>query len=485
MSNFANTFARRADMTTTENGAVAFSTTGSSLLDLFANIGGMRRIDEETIIKKWLAARQENETLADNLILYTRDIRNQGIGERRIGRILLRELAKINPTKVANNLDKIVDCGRWDDLFVLLDGPAAKAVWVFIEEQLRLDIEGMKKNQPISIFAKWAPSINTSSKETRALAKRFCKELGLSERTYRKTLSALRRHIGIVERLMSAGEWDKINFETVPSVAMSRYINTYNKRCRERFEEYKASLIKGEAKINAATLTPTDIALKYLNNGKYLDAVDEAQWDNLTNYVNGGFDVVCVADVSGSMMWDSNRPMAASIGLATYFAQRNKGAYHGMYMTFSREPSFIHLRDGKGIKECFDTVMRTEVGYNTDLNAVFEAVYETAVKAKEAPRAIVVISDMEIDSWFNEGDFCASIVSKWNEKYQKAGLEAPKLICWNVESRHGTVLAQQNEKVAFCSGYSASVFANLITLITKSAYDAMVEILSKSQFCWK
>jgi hypothetical protein len=91
---------------------------------------------------------------------------------------------------------------------------------------------------------------------------------------------------------------------------------------------------------------------------------------------------------------------------------------------------------------------------------------------------------MEIDCWYS-GDFCDSIASKWAKKYQASGLTAPKLILWNVESRGGRVLAQQSENVGFVSGYGVGPFANLTSLIDKSAYEAMVEILTQPQFTWK
>ena len=487
MSNFANTFNRMADMTETENGGRAFSTTGSTLLDLFANIGGMRNREMSDVAAQWRAARKEDKELTDNLVLYARDVRNAGLGERKIGRSLLKEMAQIDPHKVIRNFQTIVDAGRWDDLFVFVGTPVESDMWRFIEAQFRMDIKGMKDGAPVSLLAKWMPSINTSSKDTRALARKTCAKFGLTERTYRKSLSALRKYIGIVERLMSAGEWDKINFEAVPSVAMSRYINTYNKRCQERFAEYKASLVKGEAKVNAGTLYPYDIAMKWFTTARYsggLDVVDEEQWKALPNYINEEYDVVVMADVSGSMTCDNYRPIATSIGLATYFAQRNKGAYHNMYLTFTSDPHFIHLNEGASLSDSLRKVCEAGVGYSTDLDKAFAAIYQVAIASGEAPKALIITSDMEINSWYS-GNYCDSIASKWAKAYEKVGLTAPKLILWNVESRGGRVLAQQSERVSFVSGYGVSPFSNLTTLIEKDAYTAMREILSKPQFQWK
>ena len=407
--NFADMFKNEADKTYTENGGLAYkSTNGGDLLDLYANLGGMRRRDESDIVQAWRAARRENEELADNLILYARNIRDGGLGERRIGRILLKELAKVNPSKVKKNFQRIVDTGRWDDLFIFEGTSIESEMWLFVKNQFQKDVVDMKANKPISLLGKWMPSINTSSAETRRLAQKFCKKFGVTPRTYRKTLSGMRKYIDIVEKKMSAGNWNEINFEGVPSVAMSRYISTFNKRVPERFQQYKDSLVKGEAKVNASTLYPYDIVKKYFRNYRHLDQIDESQWEALPNFVNGDYEVVCLADVSGSMTVNDYEPISTSIGLATYFAQRNKGAYHNMYLTFTNKPSFIKISDNWSLKRTIDEVRTTGIGYSTNLDAAMSAIFEVAVKTRDVPKALVVISDMEINSWMGNCRFTCS-----------------------------------------------------------------------------
>lgn len=494
MSNFANTFKNVGNITHTENGGVAFRTTHSDLLDFYAKVGGMRHEDAARIINNYSLARKENAELADNLILYARNVRDGGLGERKIGRILLKQLAMRDPAKVERNFEKIVDTGRWDDLFVLEGTAVENAMFDFIEAQFRKDVLDMRANKPISLLAKWMPSINTSSNETKRLANKICKKFGLTARTYRKTLSAMRKYLDVVERKMSAGQWNEINFEGVPSVAMSRYIKTFNIHVPEAFTSYKQAVVKGEAKVNAAALTPSAICKKYLMGGRrygwgysqrtenVLDTIDEEQWKALPNYVDGSFDVVVMADVSGSMTCCDYEPMAASIGLATYFAQRNKGAYHGMYLSFTDDPHFININDHWSAEQCFRYVEQQGVGYSTNLDRAMQAVYEVAVRAHEAPKALIVISDGEFNRF--EGEIGQSIVAKWNEKFIAAGLGPVKVISWNVASRHDHVMAPASDNVAYVSGSSAGAFKDLIHYITKDAYTAMVEVLTKPEFCW-
>lgn len=480
MGTFINGFDERTSMDTTENGGLCYrSSGGGALLNFFAIVGGMRKRDEADIVQMYHAARKEDKELADKIILYVSNIREGGLGERRIGRILLKALAFLDHYKVERNFQTFVTNSRFDCLYVLEGTPAETAMWQFMKDTLLKDAAAMKDGKPISLAAKWMKSINTSSAESKRLAKKFCTVAGISERTYRKTLVALRKHSNVVEVKMSANEWEDINFEAVPSIAMKRYSTAFGKHCPNAFTQYKRELTTGEAKVNAQTLYPYDITYQFMYGGYADKDILEAQWKALPNYFKDGRNVVCCADVSGSMM---GMPMAASIGLAMYCARYNTGAYNGYYLTFTDIPRFFKLDEFASIESNIKKVMNN-VGYNTNLDGALKEIFRVATMENDAPEALLIVSDIEIDRFMSNNPHWEDIVQKWVRKYREVGLECPKIIFWNVEARQNTYLSKAtNPYVGFVSGCSAGTFANLSQLIDLTSYEAMKAILDQYEF---
>ena len=495
--NFANAMYRAGSEKLTENGAFAYdSTAQGAMLDLFSQIGALRPRTEREIEQKFAAAFYEDKLLATKMMFYAGDIREGGLGERRTFRICLHWLAQNHPNIVLKNIELIPFYNRWDSMFVLVGTECEAKMWELIAETLTKDVRAMKastksKHVPVSLLAKWMPSENTSSAKTRALAAKAMHALKLTPRTYRRMLSALRKHIGITERMMSAGEWGLIDYAKVPSYAMHNYGSAFAKHDHERFDAYLKSVNKGEVKINASTLYPYDLVEKYMPGygigcraygDCYIreneDAVVEAQWKALPNYLTKPVSAVVMADVSGSMR---GRPMATSIGLAIYFAQHNTGWYHNQYMTFTNDPHFINIKEGASLNQCVKQVASAGVGYSTNLQAAFMEVLKTAVNnnvpAKEMPKTFVVISDMEIDRYMRPGrhwDFLDTM----RARFEQYGYKLPKIVMWNVNARKDTVLSQ-SEDVIFISGQSASSFKSLCqNLDGITAYELMLQVLN-------
>lgn len=495
--NFAQAMYKQGTHKLTENGAFAYdSTAQGAMLDLFSQIGALRPRTEREIEQKFIAAFKEDKLLATKMMFYAGDIREGGLGERRTFRICLHWLAENHPEIVVKNIQLIPFYNRFDSLFTLVGTECEAVMWELVAETLTKDVRAMKastksKHVPVSLLAKWMPSENTSSAKTRALANKAMRALKLSPRTYRRMLSALRKHIGITERMMSAGEWGLIDYAKVPSYAMHNYGSAFAKHDHERFDAYLKSVSKGETKINSSVLFPYDLVEKYLGYRGYgciragdtyvagkEDAVVEAQWKALPNYIKEGLNIVAMADVSASM---SGRPMASSIGLAIYLAQHNVGAYRNQYMTFTDNPHFINLREDCSLREAVEKTASAGVGYSTNLMKGMEAILNVAILNRvpdnEMPKALLVLSDNEIDPYFRPNvrwDFMDTLEAK----FRRAGYSCPKLILWNINARHDTFLSNR-EDVVLVSGQSASTFKNLINALNgMTAYDYMLSILN-------
>ena len=497
--NFAESIKTNTNTKTTENGALAYSTTGKVLIDLFAQIGALRPRSEIEIADKFAAAFAADPTLATKMMFYAGNIRG-GLGERRTFRVCLRWLAINYPEIVKNNIANIPHFNRWDSLFSLVGTPVEEFMWDYIGSQLSADLEVVLESKktgkcrPVSLLAKWMPTETASSKQTRNLAHRAMRELVITPRNYRKMLTTLRKYLKVVEASMSANEWENIQYAAVPSYAMKNYRKAFGRHDATGFAAYKASLVKGETKVNASTLFPYDLVrevrkTKHYNYGTRRwefneDTIVEEQWKALPNYVSGENNILIMADVSGSMGCAGGRPMDTSIGLATYFAQRNKGAYHNLYMTFTNQPHFIELREGATLAEAVATVASTDVGYNTDLEAAFKAILGHAVRNNiprdEIPKALVIVSDMEIDHYARREGF--DFVDEMKGRFAAYGYSLPTIVCWNVEARNDTFLSKSDD-VLMVSGQSPSVFRELCgRLDGKTSWDIMVETLSNPMY---
>lgn len=489
MNKFANQMREETTYSTTANGAFCYNTTGKALIDFFANIGGKRGRALDAI-DLYRAARKENPELADNAILYTRNIRQGGLGERELGRALLLELVELDPDKIRRNFDTIVETGRWDDLFIFIGTSVEKDMVAFVAAQLTEDIRNLRNNKSISVLGKWAPSINASSEKTKAMGRFFAKNLGLSPKEYRKMLAALRIKLNIVERNLALKNYDKIDFSAVPSLAMLKYKNAFRNRCGILFNNYLELLKEGKTKINTSTLYPYDIVQKYILKFRYgtgkIDEVDELAWKNLPNYLSENYNVVFCSDISGSMYSCDCKPIASSIGLGIYFAERNTGDFHNLFCAFEGKPVYIDLSNCDTLADKMRKILRYGSDMTTNLDGTLALIHQTSVKCDEAPRAIIVCSDMEINPFGTYYDRSKiNLIEKWKEIFELDGLIMPKVIFWNVNSNENNCLAKCDDNVAYVSGYGTSTFSNLTTLIEKSAYEAVIEILSKEQFQWK
>ena len=490
--NFAEAMKNEQRWTRTENGAVALNTTSDACLDLFGTIGSLREANETRITSLFEEAYKENPLLATKILFYARDIRGDketsGLGERRVFRTILKYAALHHPECIRPNLDLIGVYGRYDDLYELIGTPLEHNMWEAMSKQFEEDRINLEKGNAISLLAKWIKTADASSSKTRKLGVKTAIKLGYNVFEFKRIIRAMRKHLRVVEGLMSTGQWDKITYSEVPSRAMMIYRNAFLKHDEERFNQFAQKVVTGEEKINSTTLYPYDILEKYRDeygwfyDGSNLSGTEEnilqAQWDALPNYVEEGTNAIVIADTSGSM---SGRPMDSAVGLAIYFAQRNVGAYHNLWMNFSSHPSFQKIK-GKTLKQILSNINYNDWQNSTNCESAFNLILNTAIKNHvpfdEMPKSLIIISDMEFDYC---GDEQWTFYDKMKAKFAQHGYEIPTIIFWDVNSRHDVFHADKDKKgVILVSGQSAGTFKNLIGAIGMTPVDFMYKtILSK------
>ena len=499
MNNFINELEKETNYTYTENGAITHKSTLNAVYDLFALGGSYRSRSDDDCILLFKKAFEEDETLALKCLFYLRDIRG-GQGERRFFRICMNWLAKEYPEAAFRNLDNIPEYGRWDDLYCVVGTKLENDAFDLFSTQLNKDLISLKENQNegVSLLAKWLKSENASSIETKQLGNRTREYLGYSHKKYRKILSALRTRINIVEKLMSEGQWDKINFAKIPSKAGLIYRNAFahNDLTKERYAEFMSNK---NTKVNAAALYPYDIVSKVTDKIDWYenlklqkterDALNK-YWENQIDYLKGKpCKTMCVVDTSGSMTstyGTSIKPIDVAISLGMYCAERIGEPFKNHFISFSSMPQLIKV---EGVDFC-DKVKRIylqNLCQDTDLKAVFDMIKDMfisgRVSAEDIPEQLIVISDMEINngSYWRSSTQMKTDMEMLRTEWQQIGLKLPKLYYWNVSARKNNILDDpENPDVSFISGCSPVIFQSVIE--GKSGIQIMLDKLNSERY---
>jgi len=460
---------------TTENGAIGDRTSGNALLDINFAVSSLRNMSEEEIEKMFVKAFYEDRALAMRWLFFASDVR-KGLGERRLFRVLLKYLAINHGRLTKEVLSLVPEYNRWDNLWCLLDTELKEDVLVLVKEQLAEDENNMVEGKNVSLLAKWLPSINTSSKKSRELAKQIADGLGMTNAEYRKRLSGLRSYLNVIEVDMSRNTWENIEYEKVPSRANLLYRQAFFRHDPFRRKEYLTQLALGNTTIHSGVLFPQDIVHAYYGESGWrcklkgeTDEALEALWKALPDYAKGDTKTICVVDGSGSMSRMVGRTEVTchnvADALAIYFAERLGGEFKDTFITFSKNPQLVSVREGKTLREKLEIVdTYTEVA-NTNIEAVFELILSTAVNAglsqEELPRNILILSDMEFDGCACNmaGKKCdLKLFQSISEKYRQFGYRLPRLVFWNICSRTRTIPIRENELgVALVSGFSPTI----------------------------
>lgn len=498
MNTLLNGLKNQSNFGYTENGAVKHLTTKSMLLDMFAMGAAYRSRSDADCILLFKNAYEENPEYALKCLFYIRDVRG-GQGERRFFRVCMNWLAKNDAAAAERNMEYVAEFGRWDDLYTFVDTPLSVEALELIKKQFILDLSC----ETPSLLAKWMKSENASSKETKRLAEITRKYIGLSHKEYRKALSILRKRINVLERLMSANEWDKIEFDKIPSKAGLIYKNAFARRdiIKAKYEKFAKD---ENTKVNAGTLYPYEVVEKALQcRSTLMDNTNRLMvnkyWENLPNWVkDANFNGICVCDTSGSM---HGTPINVAISLSLYCAERAGGPFANHYISFASRPQLIETK-GVDFVDKVNRIYQTNLVDNTNIEAVFDLLLDTAKRnhcsQDDLPQNVVIISDMEFDSAAGGNSYYDFHMNNWAHtpgitranaetvmediarKWAQSGYKMPHLIYWNVDARQNNIPMLGNGPISYVSGFSPSIFQTILT--GKTGYDLMMEVLNGKRY---
>ena len=364
----------------TLNRAISNKSSLSACLDLFSM--GVSSVDKHSLIK---AALLEDLPLAIKTVMYLRDPRGTGQGNRDIARAfhsVVQTLLVDSAFKLAylELLPHLPEIGSWKDLYELYDTSDAE-----VKNTILTIVSNALQNEDRLAF-KWFPR---QSQLHHDLAGHW----GQTVAFVRKYVA---HHSRTVEQFMCHKLWDRIDYSSVPSRANLIYSKAFARNDFERRQEFLAQAIAGKVTTNASTLYPHEV-LKQVWEDSY---TAEALWKNLPSY-SSNINILPVIDVSGSMntpAYSKYSCMDIAMGLGMYFAEHNTGNYKDLYCTFSTSPTFNYLT-GPSLYVRAKNLREADWGGATNLQAVFDKLLQHSLKypLSDLPKAVIIISDMHFD----------------------------------------------------------------------------------------
>ena len=432
---------------TTENGAVTHSTSLSKCLDLFFIAGASRHMSNEDIETAFVLARAENKDLAWRIVLWARDCRG-GAGEKRFFQVIGRYADKHYNDEWSWISVNIPEIGSWKDFFQIEEPN---------EDLLNFFKTQLEESPTANLLAKWFPRKGPWF----VAMHKYCK---WSPKQLRKYLVS---KTNVVEHKICANQLGLIDYSTVPSVAMNKYSDLFNRKDPIRFVKYLDDVKEGRSKINASVLFPSDIVKQFYAGGNIYnpDNADamQAQWDALPDYISDSNErILPVCDVSGSMTCNNGLPMIVSLALGLYISERNKSIFKNAVVTFSEKPE-MHYIEGDSLHDRLRHLNSANWGFNTNLEATFDLILDSACRIAlpedQMPTKLLIISDMEFDIASRYGTNFDAI----KQRYADVGYKMPEIIFWNVAGRTGNVPVGKDESnVGLVSGFSPSILTTVL-----------------------
>lgn len=307
-----------------------------------------------------------------------------------------------------------------------------------------------------ALLAKWLDRKGPKANKIR-------KSLGLSPKDYRKLIVSISQ---TVEQLMCAKQFDDINYEHVPSVAMNKYRKAFYKNDSNRFKEYIGHVKSGVAKMCASAIYPYQLYDAFLRSRSEIDTqAIEAQWYSLPNYMEGSTErLLPMVDTSGSMEYYGGLPARAGWSLGIYISERNESIFKDAFLTFHTFPEMLYLQGS--VSERVRAIRTVKWKGSTNLEAAFQLLLNKAIEnhltEADMPSVILILSDLQFDP--SKISYNATSYEMIRAAYTAAGYKIPRIIYWNLRAESDNVTASAfDENVGLVSGFSPTCLTSILS----------------------
>ena len=485
------------ELTTTANGAKVYKTTKSEVLNFFYDVSSMRSKSEDVIVERFTNSMFSNPSDTLKLMGYVRDVRG-GMGERRLFRVGMKRMVEVfkNRINFENLFDFISDCGRYDDYIDIMHSVKDDDLYKQMATPLMIQFGKDIQSERPSLLCKWLPSENASSKETIEKATRLRTALNLSAKTYRKTLTRVRKKIWLIEQSLTNKDYT-FDYQNVPSKAMLKYRNAFTRNDNERYLAYINAVNSGEATMNMGVAYPYEIVSKYnqysdwAGYASYIKRIQpdlEAAWQSLKDMPIGG-DAIAVLDTSGSMtasLGYNSRTNISDVAesLAIYMAERLNDCFKNKIITFSSKARFIDLDGMESLKDKLNHIRKNSIIEDTNIESVLHLIFKTAsennLPQEALPSTIVIFSDMQ----FNMGvDNSNSYHEGFKQLSKRYGYKLPRIVYWNVSTCYGDQYPVQEDEhgTILVNGFSQNLF-EMVTSGEINPMAALKVVINKPKY---
>ena len=472
----------------------------------------------EILKRTWNNAVTNESTLNFNLDMFAYSNRYYKQNYEKNKNRFKNALIEINKYYAIQILPYISELGRWDYVFEGIGTEIEENVYELIRVYLMMDIENYNENKPISLLAKWLPSIKTHNKKN-YFAVKLAKKLNLTEKEYRKILSKLRDRLNIVEKHITNKEYEKINYISVPSKAMVKYRNLFFAKDEVRFKEFIEEL-KASKKTKYDNLFMNDFTKMYLDNLRkvgvnyfYGKTIKESYKKSISNLIKGlspreleekqillqnlnneknlinamwkkqtkiefNKNVLVIADTSSSM---KGIPFETAVSLAIYISQNNKSEqWRNRFIIFSTNCIKYSYNKNAEFTDILDEIPL--IVDNTDIDKVFTKILNDSLE-KNLPQLdeVIIVSDMEFDMVQDKKDM--SNFKHWKSEFAKYNYKLPKIIFWNVARNVGSFpVTKLDYGTCLVSGYSKNILKSIIDIENFDPVDIMLKTLEEKNY---